>query len=126
MASTFSDEVDHDEEFSHTVHVTATLFHSNASSFNEEANIEDPSFSVSLEGEFYSCDTIDEKEVTYESYIYIYDDPISHSFLSKSPILDSKIYVPDPSHFVHTSLLDGAQPGDFQYVFLANKALIVS
>ena len=47
LASTFSDEVDHDEEFSHTVHVASTLLDSNASSFNEEANIEDPSFSVS-------------------------------------------------------------------------------
>ena len=61
LASTFSDEVDHDEEVSHTVHVAAALFHSNASSFNEEANIEEPSFSVSLEGDFSSCDTIDEK-----------------------------------------------------------------
>ena len=38
FASTFSD----------TVHVAATLFDSNASSFNEEANIEEPSFSMSL------------------------------------------------------------------------------
>ena len=40
LASTFSDEVDHDEEFSHTFHVSTALFYSNASSFNEEANIE--------------------------------------------------------------------------------------
>ena len=52
LASTFSDEFDHDEEFFHTVHVAATLLDSNASSFNEEANIEEPSFSVSLEGDF--------------------------------------------------------------------------
>ena len=45
--TTFSDEVDHDEEVSHTVHVAAALFDSNAFSFNEEANIEEPSFSVS-------------------------------------------------------------------------------
>ena len=60
LAFTLSDEVDHDEEFSHTVHVAAAFFHLNASSFNEEANIEELSFSVSLEGDFYSCDTIDE------------------------------------------------------------------
>ena len=48
LASKFSDEVDHDEEVSHIVHVDAALFHSNASSFNEEANIEEPSFSMSL------------------------------------------------------------------------------
>ena len=80
LASTFSDEVDHDEEFSHTVHVVAALFHLNASSFNEEANIEEPSFSVSLEGDFYSCDTIDEKEVIYgdSTNIDIYYDHINH------------------------------------------------
>ena len=49
VASTFSDEIIYDEEVSHTVHVAATLFDSNASSFNEEENIEDKYFSVSLE-----------------------------------------------------------------------------
>ena len=66
------------------------------------------SFSVSLEGDFSSCDTNDEKEVTYGASIDIYDDPITHSLFSKSPILDYEIYVPNPSHFVHTSLIDGA------------------
>ena len=61
LASKFSDKFDHDEEVSHTVHVVSALFDSNASSFNEEANIEEASFSVSLEGDFSSCDTIDEK-----------------------------------------------------------------
>ena len=37
------------------------LFDSNASSFNQEATIEDPSFYVSLEGDFSPYDTIDEK-----------------------------------------------------------------
>ena len=37
------------------------LFNLNASSFNQEANIEQPSFYVSLEGDFSSCDTNDEK-----------------------------------------------------------------
>ena len=60
LASTFSNEFDHDEEVSHTVHVSTALFDSNASSFNQEANIEEPSFSVSLAGDFSSCDTIDE------------------------------------------------------------------
>ena len=78
-----------------------------------EANIEEPSFYVSLEGDFSSCDTIDEKEISYGDSIYIYDDPITDSFFSKYPILDSEIHVPHPSHFVHTSLIDGAQPSDF-------------
>ena len=52
LDSTFSDEVYHDEEVSHTVHVAAALFDLNASSFNQEANIEEPSFSVSLEVDF--------------------------------------------------------------------------
>ena len=82
LASTLSDE------FSHTVHGVASLFHSNASSFNEEANIEEPSFSVSLEGNFSSCDTI-EKEVTYGASSDIYYDPITHSLFSQYPILDS-------------------------------------
>ena len=68
---------------------------------------------MSLEGDFSSCDTNDEKEVTYEAAIDIDDDPITHSLFSKYPILDSEIYVPDPSHFVHTSLIDCAQPSDF-------------
>ena len=45
-ASTVSDEVDHEEEIAHTVPVATTLLDSNASSFNQEANIEEPSFSV--------------------------------------------------------------------------------
>ena len=62
--STVSDEVDHKEEVSHTVPVATTLFDSNASSFNQEANIEEPSFSVSLEVEDLdssSYDVVDEK-----------------------------------------------------------------
>ena len=84
----------------------------NASSLNEEANIEEPSFSVSLEGDFYSCDINDEKEVTYGDATDIYDDHITHSLFSKYPILDSEIYVPHSSHFVHTFLIDGAQLSD--------------
>ena len=119
LASTFSNEVDHDEEVSHTVHVVATLFDSNASSFNQEANIEEPSFYVSLEGDFSSCDTNDEKEVTYGASIDIDDDIITNSLFSISPILDSEIYVPEPSDFVHTSLIDGAHPSVFLDVCLA-------
>ena len=51
LASTVSDEVDHEEETSHTVPVATTLFDLNASSFNQEENIEEPSFCVSLEVE---------------------------------------------------------------------------
>ena len=78
--------------------MSSTLLHLNASSFNEEANIEEPSFSVSLEGDFSSCDTIDEKEVSYGAAADIDYDPITHSLFSKSPILDSEIYVPYSSH----------------------------
>ena len=35
-ASTVSNEVDHEEEFSHTVLVSTALFDSNASSFNQQ------------------------------------------------------------------------------------------
>ena len=79
---------------------------------------------MSLEGDSYSCDTNDEKEVTYGASIYIYDDPFTHSFFSKSLILDSDIYVPDPSHFLYTSLIDGAQPSNFHDVCLAKSSLI--
>ena len=71
---------------------------------------------MSLERDFSSCDTNDEKKVTYGAAIYIDDDPIIHSLFSKYPILDSDIYVPDSSHLVHTSLIDGVQPSDFQNV----------
>ena len=77
---------------------------------------------MSLEGDFYSCDTIDEKEVTYGASIDDY--PITHSFFYKSPILYSDIYVRDPSHFVHTSLIDGAQPSVFLDVCLAKSSPI--
>ena len=80
LASIFFDEVDHDEEVSHTVHVVSALFHSNASSFNEEANIEEQSFSVSLE------DTDDEKYVIYGVSIVIDDDSLTHSLLSMCSI----------------------------------------
>ena len=63
-ASTFSDKVNHEEEVSHTVHVATTLFDSNSSSFNQEANIEEPYFSMSLEVEDLdssSYDVVDEK-----------------------------------------------------------------
>ena len=40
LASTFSDEFIYDEQVSHTVHVATTLFDSNGTSFNEEANTE--------------------------------------------------------------------------------------
>ena len=81
---------------------------------------------MSLEGDFSSFDTNDEKEVTYgaDADIDIDYDPITHSLFSKSPILDSKIYVADSSHLLHTSLIDGAQPSNFQDVCLAKSSLI--
>ena len=41
------------------------------------------------------------------------DDSLTHSVFSMSSIIDSEIHMPDLSHFVHASLLDGAQPSDF-------------
>ena len=105
LASKLFDEVDHDEYVSHSVHVAAPLIDSNSSSFNEEANIEEPSFSMSLEGDFYSCDTIDEKEVTYGADADIDYDPITHSLFSQYPILDSEIYVPDYPSCIPLSLM---------------------
>ena len=64
------------------------------------------------------------KKVKYGSSIDIHDDPFTHSLFSISPILDSEIYVSDPSHFVHTSLIDGVQPSDFQDICLATSRLI--
>ena len=51
-------------------------------------------------------------------------DSLTHSLFYMSSILVSKIYVPDPSQFVHTSLIDGAQPSDFQDVCLSKSILI--
>ena len=56
--------------------------------------------------------------------INIDDDPFTHSLFSISPIFDSEIYVPDPSHFVHTSLFDGVQPSVFLDAFLAKSSPI--
>ena len=109
-ASTVSDEVDHEEEVSHTVLVSTTLFDLNASYFNQEANIEDPSFSVSLEVEDLdssSYDVVDKKEVTNGAIIVIYDS-LTHSLFSMTSIMDSKIHMLDLSHLMHASLLDGA------------------
>ena len=112
------------EQVSLIVHVFATLFDSNASSFNQEANIEEPSFSVSFEVEDLdssSHDVVDEKEVTNGAAIAI-DDSLTHSVFSMSSIMDSEIHMLDLSHFVHASLLDGAQPNDFQDVCLAKSS----
>ena len=121
MASTFSDEVIYDEEVSHTVPVVHILFDSNASFFNQEENIEEPYFSVSLEiedSESSSCDVDDEKEVTNGVIIAIDDDSLTHSLFFMSSIIDYEIYVTDPSHFVHTSLIDGAQLSKFLDVWI--------
>ena len=91
----------------------------NASLFNQEANIEEPYFFISLEVEEHdssSCDVDDEKEMTNGFSIAIDDDSLTDSLLFMSSIIDSEIYVPYPSHFVHTSLFDGAQLNVFQDV----------
>ena len=58
-----------------------------------------------------SYDVVDEKEVTNGASIAI-DDSLIHSIFSMSFIMDSEIHMPDLSHFMHASLLDGAQPSD--------------
>ena len=50
------------------------------------------------------------------------DDSLTHSIISMSSIMDYETHMPDLSHFVHASLLDGAQPSDFQDVNLANSS----
>ena len=59
-----------------------------------------------------SYDVVDEKELTNEAAIAI-DDSLTHSVFSMSSIMDFEINMPDLSHFVHASLLDGAQHSDF-------------
>ena len=124
LASIVSDEVDHEEEVSHIVPIATTLFDSNDSSFNQEANFEEPSFSVSLELEYLdssSYDDVDEKEVTNGATIAI-DDSLTHPVFFMSFIMDDEIHMPDLSHFVHASLLDGAQPSEFQDICLAKSS----
>ena len=53
------------------------------------------------------------------SIVISIDDSLTHSVLFVSSIMDYDIHMPYPSHFVHTSLLDGAKPSDFMDVFLA-------
>ena len=47
---------------------------------------------------------------------------LTHLVFSMSSIMDSEIHMPDLSHFVHASLLDDAQPSDFQDVCLAKSS----
>ena len=50
------------------------------------------------------------------------DDSLTHSVFSMSSIMDYEIHMLDLSHFVHASLLDGAQPSDFQDVCLSKSS----
>ena len=79
---------------------------------------------MSLEVDSSSCDVDDEKEVTNGVVISIDDDSLTHLIFSISPSIDSEIYVPDSSHLFLTSLIDGAQPSDFQDVCFATSSLI--
>ena len=65
-----------------------------------------------------SHDDVDEKEVTNGAAIAI-DDSLTHSVFSMSSIMDYEIHMPDLSHLVHASLLDGAQISEFMDVCLA-------
>ena len=51
------------------------------------------------------------------------DDSLTHSVFSMSSIMDYEIHMLDLSHFVHASLVDGAQPSDLQGVFLAKSSI---
>ena len=64
----------------------------------KKQNIEEKYFSVSLE------DIDDEKEVT-NGVVIVIDDSLTHSLFSMSSILDSEIYVRDPSHYIPLSLM---------------------
>ena len=68
-----------------------------------------------------SYDSVDEKEVTNGAAIAI-DDSLTHLVFSMSSIMDSEIHMPDLSHLVHASPLDGAQPNDFQDACLAKSS----
>ena len=50
------------------------------------------------------------------------DDSLTHSVFSMSSIMDFEIHMPDLSHYVHASLLDGVQPSEFQDSCLANSS----
>ena len=62
--------------------------------------------------------------MTYGAAIDIDDDPFNHSLFSISSILYFEIYVLDISHFVHISLIDGAQPSVFLDDSLAKSSLM--
>ena len=99
----------------HTVHVATIIFVLNASSFYQEANIEEPYFSVYLEVEDLdssSYDANNEEGVTNGASISIVGDSLTHLAFSISSIMDYKIHMLDLSHFVHASLLDGVQLSD--------------
>ena len=70
-----------------------------------------------------SYDVVDENEVNNGDSIAI-DDSLTHSVFSMSSIMDSESHMPYLSHFVHTSLIDGAQPNEFQDVCLAKSSPI--
>ena len=50
------------------------------------------------------------------------DDSLTYLVFSMSSIMDSEMHMLDLSHFLHASVLDGAQPSYFQDVFLANSS----
>ena len=78
----------------------------NASFFNQEANIEEPCFSISLKVEVYSYsyDIDDEKEVTNGATIDIVYDSLKNSVFSMSYIIDFDIYMPYLSHLLPSQL----------------------
>ena len=64
-------------------------------------------------------------EVDHEEEVAIaiaIDDSLTHPVFSMSSIMDFEIHMPDLSHLVHASPLDGAQPSDFQDAYLAKSS----
>ena len=102
LASIVSDEIFHDEEVANStqqITVVTIMFHSNASFAYQEADIEEPSFSLSLEVEdtdSSSFDVVNEEEVTNGDSFVEYS--LTHLVFSMSSIMDFEIHIP---HF-HT------------------------
>ena len=57
--------------------------------------------------------------MTNGDFIAIDDGSLTHLLFFMYSIIDSEIYVLDPSHFVHTSLIDGVQLSNLLDIFLS-------
>ena len=101
------------------------MFHSNASFAYQEADIEEPSFYVSLDVEdtdSSSFDVVNEEEVT--NGYSIVEDSLTHLVLSISSIMDYEIHIPNLSNPVHTSRVNDAQLSVFLDVCSSRSNII--